>query len=202
MNADKLLKLEKNNQLKRKFYLKGIWRNYAFIPPTLILFASIFGILYLLNSDMLISLYAIPFIVIFIVGTIWLKATRKYLVDQKIASENTFLICTAIPLTKIKNQTIIIFSTGNSRHNKNYLERKKQEILTNDTSYINKLNINKLKKEVQQLESTDIYLSVLSPISSIIKKGEKTNNKTYHIIYTTPYRISYILEQELKKYNK
>lgn len=88
MNTKKLKGQENNIKIKKKHYARGIWKNYAFVPPALIVFIGIFGLLYLFNNDLLVSVYSIPFVAILLLGAIWIKLTKRHLIDRKISDSN------------------------------------------------------------------------------------------------------------------
>ena len=113
MNSDKLQRIEKNKKIRIKFYSKEVWKNYSIVPPSGVLFVALFGFLYLFNLDLLISWYTIPFVVLLILGTVWLKATRKYILTKKIEEGNSFAICLSIPLMKKNGRTLRIFLPRN-----------------------------------------------------------------------------------------
>lgn len=180
MDTKKLKGLENDIKLKRKFYSKGIWKNYAFVPPALIVFIGVFGLLYLYNNDLLISLYSIPFVLILLLGAIWIKSTKKYLIDQKTSESNSFVICNAVPLTTNNQNELIIFTPGINRHNKNYIEKRKLEF---EQKY-NNIDSSDIK-ELTSLDNDDIIILPLSYLNkrSIFTKRNKEIKKSFFIIY-------------------
>ncbi|MDU1903258.1 MAG: hypothetical protein E6772_00630 [Dysgonomonas sp.] len=190
MNNDKINKLEKNDKLKKKVFGKNIWKNYAMLPPSLLLFIGIFGLIYLLNLDLLISLYSIPFVILFILGTIWFKATKKYLINKKIAESQIFIVCLAIPLIKERKRTILVFSTGKNRNNKYYLEKEKKDLLEQQTDYIN----------INDITPTDKDDILLTPLPAT-KKFQGTNSTDeYWLIYTGNEKPYFLTSENLRKY--
>jgi len=194
MNADKINKLEKNIKLKKKVFAKGVWKNYAIVPPSLVLFCGILGIVYLLNIDKLISLYSIPFIAIFIIGTIWLKAVRRHLINKRISDNDTFLACMAILFRKEGNKKTILFSTSKNRNNKYYLEKERKDLLDNphiDLSFVG--------KKAQNIAGTDIFLMELPASDKILKKRHNMNDE-YWLIYSGSGTIDFLSPEDLKGY--
>lgn len=169
MNADKLQRLEKSKKFKKRFYNKEVWRNYAIIPPSMVLFVSLFGILYLLNLDRLVSIYAIPCVIFLILGTMWLKAVRRYILTQKISEDKVFLICLSIPLVQNNGKGIAVFSVGNNRHNKGYLEKKRKEIF-DSISLDSDLTS---KSGLQLIPNTDIYIVIPSFVDRVRNRLKK-----------------------------
>lgn len=193
MNNDRIDKLEKSVKLKKKIFSKNIWKNYAIIPPALILFIGILGIVYLLNIDQLVSFYTIPFLIIFILGTIWLKAVRKYLINKKISETETFIVCLAIPFAQKGRDTILLFSTGKNRNNRHYLEKEKRELLETRTDYdIANTKIVPTPKE-------DIFLTNF-PLNKKLSISAGKPADSYRIVYTDDNSIHFLTNDDLRKY--
>ncbi len=200
MNADKIHRLEKNEKFKRKFYSKDIWKNYAIVPPSLIIFVALFGSIYLFNLDLLVSLYIIPFVVLLVLGTVWLKATRKYLINQKISENQTFVICLVIPLMKKDGKTIMIFSTKNNRLNKYYLEKEKKEILERFNDDPNYLDFESSRKILQMIADTEVIAIYPSFLDRILNKsGDLSVNK--YIVFDNSEKIRYIASRQLESFS-
>lgn len=199
MNADKLQRLEKNKKFRKKFYNKQVWRNYAIIPPSLILFASLFGLLYLFNTDRLVGLYSGPCIILLILGMVWLKGVRKYIITQYISDNNTFLICQSIPLFQKTGKTIMMFSIGDNRHNKNYLEKKKREILERISGDSDSLDLFS-KPGLQPLSDMDVYIVNPSYTDRIANKNGNPGVNSY-VIFNNSKRIKYVTLRELESFS-
>lgn len=195
MNSDKIAKLENSTKLKKKVFGRNIWKNYAFIPPSIVMFVGILGIVYLLNLDKLVSLYSIPFILIFFIGTIWLKSTKRYLVNQKIENTDEFLICLSIPFLTRDKKTVILFSSGKNRNNRYFLEKEKKDILADENIETILKNIDSKPK---QINDTNIFITQL-PLNK--KFSGKIDNE-YWIIFTGNNSIEFITQSELNKYLK
>jgi hypothetical protein len=70
-------------QKEQKKMLRWFWfKQAAIYPPSFVLFFSLFGLIYLLNYNMLLSGYAIPFIILFLAGAVWLKMVKRYIEKQ------------------------------------------------------------------------------------------------------------------------
>ena len=77
MKANDYAKLEKDYDFKRHYFNNTFWwKTLLMVPPICFLFVGLVGIIYLFNSDMLVSWYIIPYLFLFTVGTIWLKALK------------------------------------------------------------------------------------------------------------------------------
>lgn len=177
MDTKNLKDLENNAKLKQKYYAKGIWKNYAFVPPTLIVFIGLFGLLYLFKDDLLISFYSIPFALILLLGAIWIKSTKRYLINQRKEKSKTFVICKAVPLT-YGNSDLIMFASGNNRHNNYYIEKKKNEF-EEQYGITDRLNINELTK----LADSDIIVLPASKLKKGILKTKRADNNNFLLIY-------------------
>ncbi|QIK53469.1 hypothetical protein G7051_03535 [Dysgonomonas sp. HDW5B] len=200
MNTDKIQRLERNEKFRRKFYAKGVWRNYAIVPPSGILFVALFGFLYLFNVDHLMSLYAIPFIILLLLGTIWLKATRKYIINQKISGKQPFAICLSIPLMKKNGKTIMMFSAGSNRLNKYYLEKEKKEILDRIGSDADFVGVNPLNKLLVAVPETDIYL-IYPSFSDRLSNKTTTSTVNRYVIFDNLEKIRYITLREMESFS-
>lgn len=165
MRTYNLSKIEKNIKFKNYLSNKNIWKNYAFVPPALILFIGLFGLIYLYKENILISWRSVPFIIIFTLGTIWFKATRKYFLDRKKEKIKSILICTTTILVTTKQKYIILFTTNNNRHNQSYIDRKKEEILEKldftDNSLLDQIKKNKFTS----INDNDLFIAQSSYIT-------------------------------------
>lgn len=200
MNADKLQQIEKNKKVRRKFYSKEIWKSYAIVPPSGVLFIALFGFLYLFNNDLLISWYAVPFVVLLILGTVWLKATRKYIINQKISDNKTFMICLSIPLTKMNGKTIRVFSAGNNRHNKYYLEKEKKYVLERIESDPSFLKFVSSHKSVQAIPDTDLYI-IYPLFSDRVSNKNRATTVNQYVVFDNSGRIKNISLRELESFS-
>lgn len=183
MNSDKIAKLESSQKLKKKILGKGIWKNYSFIPPSMVLFVGILGLIYLFRMDYLMTIYSIPFIVIFALGTVWFKATKKYLVSKKMEESTVFLVCMCLPLVKKDKKTIYFFSTGKNRNNKYYLEKEKKDLIERSDDLVSFDE----RKQIMQIDETDLYITAIQP-----PKKSNQLNEIYWIIYSDNNIVSFL----------
>jgi len=195
MNAEKISKLEKNVKLKTKIFGKNIWKNYAIIPPSLVMFTGLVGAIYLLNSDQLISLYVIPFVAIFLVGTIWLKATQKFLISRRVSENEIFRVCMAIPIFEDSKKSVLLFSTGNNRNNKYYLEKEKKELLNNTD-----IETFDIKNNAININNEDLMLVPLPGSSKFAASKYKIDN-IYWILYTGNQKVDFLTQTEINRYS-
>lgn len=170
MDSNRIKKLENNIKLKKRIFSKNIWKNYAFLPPSLMLFAGIVGLVYLFKMDYLLTLYSIPFIIIFFIGTVWFKSTKRYLINKRISEADSFKVCMCLPVTAENKKQVYMFSIGNNRNNKYYLEEEKKDLLEKkDNSYFFNNN-----DKIFKLDDTDICILIVDSV-------KKSATKKYQI---------------------
>lgn len=129
MKAEDLKKIEKDSRFKKKYVSIAFWlKNAAIYPPSLFLFFSLFGLLYLLNYDLLITYYAIPFVLLFLLATIWFKSSRRYILHRLFEKEGTYLVCLAKIVKEQDDKVSLLITTGDKRHNKYYMQNIEQNI--------------------------------------------------------------------------
>lgn len=171
MKQDDYSRLEKNYDFKRN-YLKETkwWASPLFIAPALLLFVGLVGIIYLLRNDMLLSLYLIPYLLIFVVGTIWLKAVKKHIQKTMIKKDGSFLICIAHPVAEKNGNVYAVFSTDRYRHNRHYLNNAAKSLSGNDST----MNEDARKKSIlvhDDESGADMYLRAF-PVKDVKKRNK------------------------------
>lgn len=192
MNNDNIQKLEQNIKFKKKILSKDIWKNKAILPPSVIIFGGLFGIVYLMNLNLLISLYTIPFVILFAIGTIWIKSSKRYIVNQKLEKKNPFLICLALPLDDTKRKDVVIFCTSKNKLNRYYLEKKRKEILAKEDAIQTSLKHDEAPKPLEH----DLNLAKLR----LKKKSLSSINDQYYIIYTGQQPIQILSQTEARRF--
>lgn len=146
MKANDLRRLETDNKFKKKHLPKLFWLTQAGIyPPASVIFIALMGLVYLLNSDMLISYYAIPFAILLLLGAIWLKATKKYVLKALFAKEDSFLVCVGSEVVKNEKFSYFVFSTSDKRHNQ--YQADNVAALLKDEALISGSDLDKMKVE-------------------------------------------------------
>lgn len=131
-NKDKLRKLaeiEKDKSFKYSqvpFSYK--WKSWLYLGPVLLLFMSLFCIIYLLNTGMLVSWYVAPYIVIFIIATIWFKAVRKYILKKMVEDPERLLLAYSKPVLVDEYKVYALLSTGANRHNMQFIEHQSKTV--------------------------------------------------------------------------
>jgi hypothetical protein len=120
-----LAELEKDKSFIRSqipFSLK--WKSWLYVGPVLLLFMSIFSVLYLLEEGKLATWYVVPYIVVFVVATIWFKAVRKHLLTKFLNAPGSIITAFAKPVLVDKYKVYALFSTGTNRHNASFIEHQ------------------------------------------------------------------------------
>ncbi|MFV0419559.1 MAG: hypothetical protein ACK5KT_12630 [Dysgonomonas sp.] len=122
MKPESYAKLEKDYSFKRS-YLNNTpwWKNILMVPPILLLFVGLAGILYLFHLDKLVSLYILPYLVLFVIGTVLLKATKKHIQKTKMTVPESFRVCLAKPIWEKSGLVYTIYANDTHRHNKHYI---------------------------------------------------------------------------------
>lgn len=152
--------LEKDYNFKRSYLNKTLWwKNLAMLPPVLILFIGLAGLLYLFQYDKLYSLYAIPYILLFAVGTIWLKAMKKHLQKAAMAVPGAFHVCLASTIGEKKDILYAVFVNNTRRYDKYYITNLAQNISLHEILSENKASFYKKAVLAHDKESdSDVYV--------------------------------------------
>lgn len=200
MEIDKVKKLEKDKGFKRSFFGKLVWRKYALVPPALVLFVSLFGVVYMYNTDRLISYYCLPFIVFLLLSTIWFKSTRKYLIKQDVDRDDEFAICLVLPLLKERGNQYYLFSTGANRLNKYFLEKAKAEILESKDKYLPEIE-RASKTSFLRLEDMDIcVVSNLKIKRNLFPVSSKHTGENRYLVYYGEDKVKSISEKDIMRF--
>ncbi|MBK5720511.1 hypothetical protein JGH11_06470 [Dysgonomonas sp. Marseille-P4677] len=133
MKPNDYAKLEKDYSFKMS-YLKNTqwWKTILMLPPVCFLFVGLIGILYLFNNDMLVSWYIIPYLIFFVIGTIWLKTMKKHLQKTMMATEGSFHICLAKPIGEKGGYVYTVFANNSRRHDKYNIINLAKELSLDD----------------------------------------------------------------------
>lgn len=163
MKANECARLENDKDFKLT-YLKQTkwWLNFLFIAPTCILFLGLFGLVYLLKYGMLVSYYTIPFLVFFVLGTIWLKGVKRHVLKTKIADNDAFRLCQAKMFAEKGGYIYVIFTTGDKRHNDYYISNMAKDM---SLESISESDLSKSKKHLVPIQNDQddekLYLKTL-----------------------------------------
>lgn len=197
MNNDRINKLENNYKFKKNVFGKGIWKNYSFIPPSLLLFVGILGIMYLLQMDKLLTWHSIPFFAVFLAGTIWFKATKKYLIEKKISEATSFLVCLCVPFGRKGNDSVFLFSTGKNRNNKYYLEKEKKDASDKypDCDFVN------VRNKAVGTDQPELYLTMISSAQKRRLADKNRNTDNYWLVYHGNDDVSFLSLSDINRYS-
>lgn len=198
MKASDFVKLEKDYLFKKDYLNKTPWwKSVLLVPPTLFLFAGLVGILYLFNYDMLVSWYIIPYLLLFVIGTIWLKAIKKHIQKTKIDTSGSFLVCVGKEIEERGGDVYIAFVTDSRRHNLHYLNTPVKEISLDDI--LEKYDPSILKKKSVLIggeeEGTSMYVRAFSN-SKVKKANAKWQEEGYLPILFIDERYTFIIKRK------
>lgn len=133
MKSNDYVNLEKDYGFKR-FYLSKTpwWKNTIMVPPILLLFTGLAGILYLFHYDKLVSLYIIPYLILFVVGTILLKSIKRHILKKAMTVPESFHVCLAASIGEKDGYIYSIFVNNNRRHDKYYITNLAKDMSLHD----------------------------------------------------------------------
>lgn len=124
MKTGEYSKLEKDIDFKKTYLNSTLWwKSILLVPPVCLLFVGLLGILYLFSYDKLVSWYVAPYLLLFILGTIWLKAIRKHLQKAMLAAQGAFRICVAKSVGEQNGYVYTLFVNNEKRHNQHFITR-------------------------------------------------------------------------------
>lgn len=195
MKPTDCLKLENDNTFKGKYLrMTSWWKTPLIIAPTLILFTGIVGLIYCLKADLLLSLYSIPYILIFLFGTIWFKGLKKHILKSKFDNREGFKVCLSKVLAIDSGYTYLIFTKDQKRHNEHFINK----ILSNKSNkHIDLSTIkNSQATPIDNIEDTEILLTKIS--NGKLKKSiaNTENINSIPLLYINSKNIFVILKKD------
>lgn len=124
MNTSDFVKLESNKKFKKDYLNKTPWwKTILLISPICFLFLGLAGLLYLFKVELLISYYAIPFVIAFAIGTILLKTIKRHIVNTKMSVPGSFLVCAGKSVFEDSQYAYVVFVTSAQRHYDHYIAK-------------------------------------------------------------------------------
>lgn len=202
MKTNEYAKLEKDYDFKRSYLNKTLWwKSILMVAPVCFLFAGLVGILYLFNSDLLVSFYTIPYLILFVIGTIWLKAMKKHLQKVAMAREGAFHICLAASVGDKDGYTYAIFVNNTRRYDKYYITNLAKEISLHDILTKNDAPFKQKAVLIHDEESdTDMYMRAY-PKKEIAKKniGWSTDEGYFPVLYINDKDVPVIKRKDLTR---
>ena len=172
------VKLEKDRALKLD-YMRNTpyWKNFLFVAPSCILFIGLVGAIYLLKLGMLVSWYVIPFLVLFVFGTIWLKGVKKHILKTKVDDPANFHVCIGISVGEQGGYTYIIYANNEKRHNEHYISTLAEDY---PLSFFSKDQLQQAKKQpifvYEEALDKEIHLKAFKT-SDISKRHARWNSE-------------------------
>lgn len=184
MNANSLIKLESNLSFKKDYLNKtGWWKTSRIIPPIFFLFIGLFGLIYLLNLNKLISLNAIPFVLLFAIATLWLKTVKKYVTDLSLSVPGSFLACAAKAIETDGKYAYVVFVTDGKRHYEHNINKLAKEVAEEKLPARKAECVKKAVLVEDEASETNFYFKALK-IKDILKQDKNWSaEKCVPIIY-------------------
>lgn len=156
--------LEKDKKFKRYYLSKTLWWiNYIFVPPSLVLFIGLAGVMHMGYNDKLYTWTALPYILVFVLGAIWLKAAKHNVQGKILDDDSKFLACAACSVFSAKGKYFFIFSTDSKRHNENRINKLAEELTEDSFSEEQKKEAEKSPVEISiPKDDSKIYLKAIT----------------------------------------
>jgi hypothetical protein len=104
------------------------WKSWLYAAPVLLLFMTLFSFLYLLDKGLLATWYVVPYLLIFVLATVWFKAVRKHLSKKMINTPGKFITALAKPVLTYNYKVYALLSVGSNRHNRDFIEHQSQQV--------------------------------------------------------------------------
>ena len=200
MKANDYAKLEKDYDFKRHYFNNTFWwKTLLMVPPICFLFVGLVGIIYLFNSDMLVSWYIIPYLFLFTVGTIWLKALKRHIFKAAMTTEGAFHICLAAPLGDKGDYTYAAFVNNTRRHDKYYITNLVKDVSLHDLLAKHEVSFKKQAILIHDEESdSDIYVKAY-PKKEINKRnaGWSISEGYFPVLYINDKNVPIIRRKDL-----
>lgn len=200
MKPSEYKKLEDNKPFKRYYMNKTLWwKNFLIIAPASLLFIGLAGIMHMSYNDRLWTLYAVPYIVVFALGTIWLKGIKKYIQDKLLSKQDMYLACASRSLGNYKGRYYFIFSKDNKRHNEVLINQLADELSLDSFSDEQLSQAKKAAIEIETSEKeTQMYLRGLT-----VGYVEKANKQSISVgitplLYVSLKDVFVIRDKDLK----
>lgn len=204
MKPQDYAKLEGDYSFKISYLSKTPWwKTILIVAPICLLFVGLVGIIYILKQDMLVSLYTIPYLALFVVGTIWLKAIKRHIFKTKINTPDSFLVCLARPIHEKDNKVFSVFITDSHRHNSYYIKNlgekiELEELIKKDSS-LEKKGIHSIYDETSE---SHLFLFV-SDAKDINKKNVNWDKEeTFPLLYIDKDYTFVVKAKDLTFYTK
>lgn len=200
MKSSQYKELEKDKKFK-KYYLQKTswWQDYLLVPSIPLLFIGLAGIMYMASNDRLWTWYTIPYILIFIFGTILLKGAKKHVQGKILSNKGSFLACAARAIGDKEGRYYFIFSKSNKRHNESLINDLADNLSIDSFT---EEELSKAKKEKTAIstteEDTQIYLVGIKVDKVLKTNKENLGTGITPLIYISPKEVFVIRNKDLK----
>lgn len=202
MKASECVQLENDRSFKYG-YLKATrwWKSILLLPPVCLLFIGLVGVIWLLNIDKLASWYVIPYLVLFVLGTIWLKAIKKYIQKQLLSKDGAFLVCQAQVAGEKDGYIYTVYSTGEKRHNEHYIKAVAERLTIADIP-ANELQASKKRAIILHDEETDTDFCFRTYFHQNISKRNAAwrDESGFPLLYIDDSHVELIKKRDLNIY--
>lgn len=171
MNTSDFVKLENNKKFKKDYLNKTPWwKTILLISPICFLFLGLAGLLYLFKAELLISYYAIPFIIAFAIGTILLKTIKRHIVNTKMSVPGSFLTCAGKSVSTDSQYAYVVFVTSAQRHYEHYISKLVKNLTDKEVADIKLQTTNKKTVLFHDKESEVSYYAKAFKVKDINKQ--------------------------------
>lgn len=196
MTPAKCAILEKDVKFKGFFMPKNVWgKNFIYLLAPIILLAfSAFSLKYIFDAGKLASLITIPYLIVFMLSITLLKLSKNYVVKKEVSKDGLYLVCLAKTIKEDDKNVYLIFSTGEHRHEKYYLEKYAKQLSDADVPLLTS------KDEAFLLDSeTELYAKVFTRKKLIEKRVDFGEDSLTPLVYVDNKHISLIPSKILRK---
>jgi hypothetical protein len=200
MKSNNYTELEKDYNFKRSYFNNTLWwKTISMVPPVLFLFIGLAGIIYLFETGMSVSWYTIPYVVLFTVGAIWLKAMKKYILRASMAAEGAFHVCLAAPIEDKDGYTYAAFVNNTRRHDKYYITNLMKNKSLHELCVKDNASFKKEAILVHEEESdTDIYVKAYpKKVISARNNGWSLGEGYFPVLYINNKNVPVIKRKNL-----
>ncbi len=204
MRPTEYQKLEDNKAFKRYYLSKTLWwTEYAFVPPALLIFIGLAGVIHMAYNELLWSWRGAPYVLVFALGAIWLKATKRHVQNKILGDKSKYLLCAGRAVFDAEGRYYFIFSKDSKRHNET-LMNKLAGTLSQDSFTADQLKEAKkkaIKISVDGDTDAEVYLRGIQ-VSSVLKanRANITDGIT-PLIYVSDKGVFVVRNKDLKKFS-
>lgn len=193
-------KLEADKNFKRHYMNKTLWwKSFLLLAPACLLFIGLAGIMYMAYNERLWTLYSVPYILVFALGTVWLKAIKKYIQDRLLRKLGSYLACAGKSLGNYQGRYYFIFCKDSKRHNELLINSLSDHIKLESLSSEQLSIAKKAAIEIETAETdSPIYLKAFS-VSKVLKTNrENISEGITPLLYISAKDVFVIRNKDLK----